>query len=224
MDITVTGRKVSISERFREHLEEKLQRIAQIAPRVTRVDVVVTHETNPRQTASEVVEITCYEKRHIVRAEAAADDKMTALDLVLDKLVQRLRRLGERRSDARQGGRAQESLADLPTLPAEELPAALADTPPRGDAEVDEEERVAAMLGTSGNSPIQVRSKTHQSRPMGLSDALDHMEMLGHDFFLFVDEDTRRPSVVYRRRGWSYGVIALDVTDAPAEEPVEQTA
>ena len=49
---------------------------------------------------------------------------------------------------------------------------------------------------------------------MTLDQALYEMELVGHDFYLFVDQDTQRPAVVYRRRGYDYGVIALDVEDA----------
>jgi len=57
-----------------------------------------------------------------------------------------------------------------------------------------------------------VREKVHATMPMGLDQALYEMELVGHDFYLFHDKDTNQPSVVYRRRGWSYGVIHLDVS------------
>ena len=61
------------------------------------------------------------------------------------------------------------------------------------------------------DSPVEVREKVHRSRPMTLSDALREMELVGHDFYLFHDIDTDRASVVYRRHGWSYGVLHLDL-------------
>ena len=69
----------------------------------------------------------------------------------------------------------------------------------------------ADLFGAVGDSPIEVREKVHQSRPMTLEDALREMELVGHDFFLFLDSETGQPSVVYRRRGWAYGVIHLEV-------------
>jgi hypothetical protein len=68
----------------------------------------------------------------------------------------------------------------------------------------------------NGDSPIHVREKVHASTPMGLDQALYEMELVGHDFYLFHDKDTNQPSVVYRRRGWSYGVIHLDVAEEEA--------
>ena len=72
------------------------------------------------------------------------------------------------------------------------------------------------LLGADGDSPIQVREKIHTTMPMGLDQALYEMELVGHDFYLFHDKDTNQPSVVYRRHGWSYGVIHLDVSEDQA--------
>ena len=58
---------------------------------------------------------------------------------------------------------------------------------------------------------MQIREKVHAAVPMTLEQALYEMELVGHDFYLFCDAESRRPSVVYRRRGWEYGVLHLDV-------------
>ena len=76
--------------------------------------------------------------------------------------------------------------------------------------------RMARSLGVNwaaiwSSRPPEVREKTHRSRPMTLDQALYEMELVGHDFYLYVDHDTRRPAVVYRRRGYDYGVISLDL-------------
>uniref|UniRef100_UPI00356ABEF4 sigma 54 modulation/S30EA ribosomal C-terminal domain-containing protein n=1 Tax=Actinotalea sp. TaxID=1872145 RepID=UPI00356ABEF4 len=67
-----------------------------------------------------------------------------------------------------------------------------------------------AVESTWGDSPVVIREKLHHAEPMTLDDALYEMELVGHDFFLFIDAETALPSVAYRRRGWSYGVIRLD--------------
>jgi ribosomal subunit interface protein len=72
--------------------------------------------------------------------------------------------------------------------------------------------RGADVGGLGGASPIVIRTKDHEAAPMSLEQALYEMELVGHDFYLFVEAETGRPSVVYRRRGWSYGVIRLTVT------------
>ena len=72
--------------------------------------------------------------------------------------------------------------------------------------------------GAFGDSPIEVREKVHSSAPMSLEDALNEMELVGHDFYLFHDVETGKPSVLYRRRGWSYGVIHLDLVEPAAAQ------
>lgn len=217
MDIVVTGRHTQISERFREHLEDKLSKVPQLHPKVSRVDVVVTHEKTARN--SEAVEITCHAKGPVIRAEASTDDKYAALDVALDKLYERLRRVGDRRRVSRTGKRVPESVARATgRFTGLEV----------SDGSIDGQEAAdvaapPAPFGAVGDSPIEVREKVHASAPMTLEDAVDQMELVGHDFFLFYDSDTQQPSVVYRRRGWSYGVIHLQVdTAAPESTPTEQ--
>jgi ribosomal subunit interface protein len=206
VEIVVTGRHTQVSDRFRAHLDEKLAKIPQLAPRAQRVDVVVSHEPNKRQSkACERVEITCHVKGPIVRAEACLDDKYGALDLAMDKLMERLRRAQDRKRVHR-GRHTPESVAE-----------ASARFEANGSAAEDSgaaaEEPDHDRFGTQGNSPIEVREKVHASTPMGLDQAVREMELVGHDFYLYHDEDTGQPSVVYRRRGWSYGVIHLDVSE-----------
>ena len=213
MEIVVTGRHVQVSEHFRRHLDEKLAKVPQLAPRVQRLDVVVTHEANKRQSkACDRVEITCHVKGPVVRAEACADDKYGALDIAMDKLLERLRRDHDRRRVHR-GRHVPESVARATSRLAENplgrLGEATADAGAASQDDVD-------LLGEDGNSPIQVREKIHATMPMGLDQALYEMELVGHDFYLFHDKDTDQPSVVYRRRGWSYGVIHLDVSEEQA--------
>ena len=200
MDIVVTGRHIQVSDRFRGHLEDKLAKVAQLAPKVTRVDVVVTHERTARN--SEFVELTCRERGSVVRAEASNEDKYVALDQAVEKLLERLRRAGGKRRSLVRAGRA---------VPASVLDdqAASEPAPTSADAEAP-----GGPFGAVGDSPIEVREKVHSSEPMTLADAVNRMELVGHDFYLFNDADTGKASVVYRRRGWSYGVIHLEPVPA----------
>jgi ribosomal subunit interface protein len=207
VEIVVTGRHVQVSDRFRRHLDDKLAKVPQLAPRVQRLDVVVTHEANPRQSkACDRVEITCHVKGPVIRAEACADDKYAALDVAMDKLLERLRRAHDRRRVHR-GRHVPESVA--------QATARLADLPSLNGASGGAPE--AEAVPAEGESPIEVREKVHATAPMKLDQALYEMELVGHDFYLFHDSDTDRPSVVYRRRGWSYGVIHLDVDEMARE-------
>jgi ribosomal subunit interface protein len=143
MDIVVKGRNVEVPEHFRQHVTEKLTPCARLDSRVFRLDVELSHEKNPRQSAQcQGVEITCMSKGPVIRAEACADSYYAALDAATLKLEARLR-------------------------------------------------------------------KAHEATAMTTSDALHEMELVGHDFYLFIDSHTAQPSVVYRRHGYDYGVIRL---------------
>jgi Sigma 54 modulation/S30EA ribosomal protein C terminus/Sigma 54 modulation protein / S30EA ribosomal protein len=175
----------------------------------------VTHEANKRQSkACDRVEITCHVKGPVVRAEACADDKYGALDIAMDKLLERLRRDHDRRRVHR-GRRVPESVSQATARLADgqQLDAVSMNGKSAGVAAGRED---GEFLGNDGESPIHVREKIHATMPMGLDQALYEMELVGHDFYLFYDKDTNQPSVVYRRRGWSYGVIHLDVSQDEA--------
>lgn len=213
MDIVVTGRHTAVSDRFRSHVEDKLAKVPQLAPRVQRIDVMVTHEPNRRQSkACDRVEITCRVKGPVIRAEACLDDKYAALDAAMDKLLERLRRINDRKRVHR-GRRTPESVAEA-TARVEPVPADT-DGAPAEDAGSDGD----GPFGAVGDSPIEVRVKVHASAPMTLADAVQQMELVGHDFYLFHDSETDQPSVVYRRRGWSYGVLHLEPADPAASRP-----
>ena len=208
MEIVVNGRNSEISERFREHVEEKLLRLEKYDSRqkINRVEVEVTHEKNPRQhdTAARV-EMTLLSRGPAVRAEAASTDQHSALDAAIDKLESRLRRAADR-SRISHGQHAPTSLAAATaTVPIEEL---VLDEP-----EDDVPVSMAGPIEVEGDCPLVVREKTHTGVPMTLDQAMYEMELVGHDFYLFMEKDSMRPSVVYLRRGYDYGVIHLDVAE-----------
>jgi ribosomal subunit interface protein len=198
MDVVVTARHCELSERFRDHVADKLGRLEKHDHRIMRVQVEVENERNPRQSNRAVrIELTAYSKGPVIRAEAAAVDKMGALDLAVDKMAAQMRRANDRKVRAH---RSRPATGELPTL----------DDVEAGDEDAVPERTVASMTVT-GDGPPVVREKVHSARPMTLDQALYEMELVGHDFYLFVDQDTDRPAVVYRRRGYDYGVIALEV-------------
>lgn len=207
MDIVVTGRHLTVSDRFRAHIEEKLAKVPQLAPRARRLEVLISHEPNKRQAkVCDRVEITCYAKGPVVRAEACVEDKYAALDSAIDKLMERLRRQNDKRQVHR-GRRTPESVSRATARVSAPV--------------VGEVEDVADDVPTEpfADSPIEVREKVHLSHPMTLADALREMELVGHDFYLFHDSETDKASVVYRRRGWSYGVLHLELSEAGSPEP-----
>ena len=209
MEIVVTGRNSEISDRFRTHVAEKLQRIEKFdgRQRITRVEVEVNHEKNPRQpdTAARV-EMTLRSRGPAVRVEASSTDQHSALDAAVDKLESRLRKVVERKRSHRDkhGPESIEAAtADLPVADFEE----------RDEESSEEGVRKVGPLEVQGDGPLVVREKEHTSAAMTLDQAMYEMELVGHDFYLFVEKDSMKPSVVYRRRGYDYGVIRLTVEE-----------
>ncbi|MGP3772509.1 ribosome hibernation-promoting factor, HPF/YfiA family [Streptomyces sp. SDT5-1] len=211
MDIVVKGRKTEVPERFRKHVAEKLKldKIQKLDGKVISLDVEVSKEPNPRQAdRCDRVEITLRTRGPVIRAEAAASDPYAALDLATDKLDARLRKQHDKRS-SRRGKRI--SAAEV----AEHVPDAARLNGDGTIAKADEAETDGVpttrmgSLEVKGEGPLVVREKTHVAAPMTLDQALYEMELVGHDFYLFVDSETKEPSVVYRRHAYDYGVIHL---------------
>jgi ribosomal subunit interface protein len=206
MEVVVTGRHCEVSDRFREHVSDKLTRLEKHDHRIQRVQVEVEREKNPRQHDRAIsVQLTAFSKGPVIRAEAAAEDKMGALDLALDKMQAQMRRAADRRRVHR--GR------HAPVSVGQALAAGAAETL-AGEGAADEDtvtERQVGPITVTGDGPLVVREKSHPASPMTLDQALYEMELVGHDFYLFVDKESERPSVVYRRRGYDYGVISLDL-------------
>jgi ribosomal subunit interface protein len=228
MDIVFRSRRTNIPERFREHAEVKLEKIGKLDHKAIRIDVEVTQERNPRQAKGrERVELTIRSRGPVVRAEAAADDRYTALDLAFAKLENRLRRSCDRRKDARHGDRelvragalaaegatvAEPAPPDLGAPPGESAARPAVPSPSANGHQPDGDESAAAHLvpiQMEGECPVVVREKLHHADPMTIEQALLEMELVGHDFFLFHDRECDQFSVVYRRRGYDYGVIRL---------------
>lgn len=208
MDIVVKGRNVEVPDHYRQHVADKLHKIERYDQKIIRVDVELFHERNPRQSDNcQRVEITCMSRGPVVRAEACAADFYAALDCAITKLNARLRRSADRRRVHR-GRRAPVSVA-LATAPLAE-PQSGIDGAALAAAAVTRTDLMDDDAAEPDDQPWHiVREKEHPADPMTVDDALFHMELLGHDFYLFLDKDSGRPSVVYRRHAYDYGVICL---------------
>lgn len=213
MEIVVKGRRTDVPERFRVHAAEKLSKLERLNSRVMSIDVEVIHEVNRRLADHcERVELTCRSRGPAIRAEAAADDVYTALDLAIAKLEERLRRAADRRR-VHHGTRTPVSVATAlgtDVGSADAGPGGRSGAAATAGGESASGAATPKRLVVDGDGPLLVREKSHRSRPMALDQALHEMELVGHDFFLFWDTDFDAPSVVYRRRGYSYGVIRLE--------------
>ncbi len=224
MNIIFKGRHTDVLDRFRRHATAKLAKLDKLDSRAIRIDVEVSAERNPRQSPRrERVELTISSRGPAIRAEAAAEDRYAALDMAFSKLESRLRRAADRRK-CRHGAHAAVRVIDLPA--AGDAEAAQPGAQPERETPEDEPNVTDAVaadshaaddvvpIPTQGNGPLVVREKYHVARPMAIDQALFEMELVGHDFFLFRDTEDGRPSVVYRRRGYQYGVIRLVEGDA----------
>ncbi|MEV0406340.1 ribosome-associated translation inhibitor RaiA [Actinoallomurus sp. NPDC050550] len=224
MEIIVKGRHTDVNDRFRRHVDTKISKVEKLDPKVMRIDVEVSQERNPRQSdRRERVELTIHSRGPVIRAEAAADDRFAALDMAIGKLEARLRRLSDRRKPhgGHGPGRARLAMALAPETvdaavaaapaeaPATETATDIADSWREEVAERPQAEEGVVPISMEGDCPLVVREKSHKAEPMTIDQALFEMELVGHDFFLFRDKDSGDASVVYRRRGWDYGVIRL---------------
>lgn len=219
MDIAIVGRHTKVSEDVRQKILEKMTKVETLAPKATRAEVHVVHERSPRLASDrERIEITLYD-HGVVRVEAAADDRLVALDAAATRLVERLRRQHERKV------KRHKNTPPLHAVPIADAEATLDMPDKKADADDEQVSSVESWEGApEGNTrevpidgtPIVIRSKTHEGAPMSVADAIDQMELVGHDFFLFHDIESGLASAVYRRRGWTYGVIHLEST---APEP-----
>ncbi len=208
MDIVVKGRNVEVPDHYRQHVADKLQKIERYDQKIIRVDVELFHERNPRQSDNcQRVEITCMSRGPLVRAEACAADFYAALDCAITKLNARLRRSADRRRVHR-GRRAPVSVA-VATAPLAE-PQSGIDGAALAAVVATPTDLIDDYAAEHDDQPWHiVREKEHPADPMTIDDALFHMELLGHDFYLFQDKESGRPSVVYRRHAYDYGVISL---------------
>lgn len=205
--VTITGRNVEVPEHFQERVNGKLAKIEKLDPTLKSFHVELQHEKNPRREAeAERIQITATGSGHLARAEAKEENFYAALEAAVDKLERSLRKVKARRNIALSGHRAPKGAGVL----AAEMEA---------DAKA-EQERAAQEAGKYDVDPYAdqvedivpgqiVRSKVHPNAPRSVDDALSEMELVGHDFYLFINEETNRPAVVYRRHAFDYGLIEL---------------
>lgn len=221
MDISITGRNIGITDRFRDYATEKAEKVSHLADRALALEIKVSrhHEKAGGRAGDDRVEMTLVGPGPVVRAESAGSDKYVAFDLAIDKLLERLRRA----KDKKKVHRGQHRPVSLSEASADGF--RVVDITP---ADVEMIEKVAtgqhpiveepAVEGEESYSPVVVREKVFPAVSMTVDEAVDQLELVGHDFFLFIDAASDRPSVVYRRTGWNYGVIGLETEEeAPSK-------
>lgn len=223
-EVVVKGRNVEIPDHFRVYVSQKLARMERLDRSIRLFDVELKHAPNRRQRKScQQIDITAHGRGPVVRGEARADSFYAAFEAAIDRLESRLRR-GKGRRNVSYGDKTPVSVAEALAVPPVDPDVAAAafrrdfkrdlkrDSAAEPDGRFQEHDGAVASGGPDhqGHEPGQiVRIKEHPAKPMSVDDALYEMELVGHDFFLFSDKHTGRPSVVYRRRAYDYGLIQL---------------
>ena len=179
MQIVVKGRHMTVTDSTREYAIEKVSRAAKVFDSNTiTAEVELYHEKNPSIEKNFIAEVTIYTKGPVIRAKEAATDMHAAIDLVSEKLEVQVRKYKGKLKD-RHSAKAAQPPVPAPAIEPEEEP----------------------------EGPVIVKTKTLQVKPMTEEEAMLQMELLGHDFFVFVSSETDLVSVLYRRRDGDYGLI-----------------
>lgn len=223
MELNIVGRSLGITDRFRAYIEEKAEKVTHLAERAISLDVRLTRNSEKNgNPGPDRVELTLVGRGPVVRAEAEGSDKYAAFDVALGRLLERIRRAKDRRKVHRGGARRPTSLREAADdgfagVGVQAAAADVLEAVRTGSIPVVSDETQSAHEEDEVYSPVVIRRKVFASTPMSVDDALYFMELVGHDFYLFVDAENGRPSVVYRRKGWDYGLIGLD-DDADVEQ------
>ncbi len=218
METNITGRNLGITDRFRDYALDKSEKVSHLSEKALALEIkLCRHNSANGSAGDDRVELTLIGPGPLIRAESAAKDKYVAFDMALDKLIERIRRAKDRKKvhrgqhrpvSLREASNSGFSVIDITPAGPEAL------TRPAGkpvaEAPASAAEAVETDEDSAPYSPVVIREKVFPAAPMTVDDALYYMELVGHDFYLFIDAETDRPSVVYRRKGWEYGVIGLD--------------
>ena len=207
MDVNIRGRNVNITDRFEDYVGQKTEKIESLLPKAQAFEVRVSRQTDRSPQHGDRVEITLIGPGPVIRAESAAGDKYSAFDIAYGRVLERVRRLRDKQKVSQ--GRQMTSLHEAAAVDFKNI-----DVTPASaevlDAVATGEVSTAPAVDEEQYNPVVIRTKSFPAERMTVDQAVDRMELVGHDFFLFIDSENDRASVVYRRKGWNYGAISLD--------------
>lgn len=187
MELNIRANGVKVTEGLREFIDKRMSKLDRMADRI--VDAQLELKTERTRTGAETstAQITLQTGKHVLRAEAEAPEIAKAIDMAIDKLVGQVRRFNDRKH--KRGGKPLYELVE---------------PMPSQDGYADEDASIESRIGEIA------RTKTFQMDPMGVETAIEQMELVGHDFFFFRNEEDHTFSVLYRRKDGSYGLLAPD--------------
>jgi len=188
LEVEVYTRNMEVTNRIQEYVDKKVSKLDRYLPGIEEARVDLAYEKSARSANDrQVAQITVRGKRFVLRAEERADDIFAALDIALDKLQRRIERYKGKRYRGRGDGKSAAEVAAEPAV------------------EVEEEE-------TLEEAPVIVRRKLFHLVPMDEAEAIEQMELLGHEnFFVFYNANTNGVNVLYRRREGGFGLIETEV-------------
>jgi len=186
LDVNIKARNIELTEWLQQYVEKKIGKMDRYLPMLEEADVELRREGAKNTNHRNVAQVTLRGGRTIIRGEERASDMSAAIDAVVDTLYRQIARYkGKRQRRTRTSQRQAQPPDELPPLPADVLSALEEEAPPR-----------------------IVRVKHFAMHPMDEEEAIEQMELLGHDFFVFFNVNAGgRVNVVYRRKAGDYGLI-----------------
>lgn len=194
MQVTVTGRNIELTPALKEYLVEKLQRAQKHFDHRLDCTALLSVAKNPSIAKSQKAEITIKVNGNTIRGEESTENMYASIDLVADKIERQLRKYKTRHysKGVKLKDRADDEILDV-------------------SAEDDSDLEVIKELALEEIRPKIVRSKRFPLKPMLPEEACKHMDLLGHDFFMFINSETNQVNTVYHRRDGNYGLIEPEV-------------
>jgi putative sigma-54 modulation protein len=183
MELQINGRNMELTERLDEYVRRKVSKLDRYLPTIANARMELSYENTRSAGDSQVAQLTIRSERGVIlRAEERTADMFASIDAVMDKMYRQIARYKGKRRRSRRGAPVEE--LGLLSEPAVE--------------EEDEEREV-------------VRVKRFQVVPMLQEEAIEQMELLGHDFFVFYNAEENGINVLYRRKDSNYGLLIPDL-------------
>ena len=196
MELQIRGHGIAITDELRRFVAKRTGKLDHLVDRVVDAKLELRARHNRAGPDTTTAQLTIQTGRHILRAEEDDPDPLAAIDRAVDKLGRQIRRFHEKRSD-RKGPRPE--------------PALVVDTDLSDEAEPDLDVDLNGDLGVeAARRAGVVRTKRFLLKPMDVDEAIEQMELLGHDFYLFHNAVEDGLNLLYRRRDGSYGLLIPD--------------
>ena len=190
MDLQIRGHDIVISDELRDFVAKRSAKLDHLVDKIVdaKLELRTRHQRSGETTTAQ---LTIQTRGRILRAEEDDRDPFLAVDRAVDKLARQIRRFHDKRTD-RKGTRPEPALEAF-------------------DMVTEDADLLAADDVTAGDQPTLVRTKRFSLKPMDVDEAIEQMELLGHDFYLFHNVSEQQLNVLYRRRDGDYGLLAPHV-------------